>query len=74
MKLRSIATWDQDLIISLLRPTLVKKQVVYKVIPDSEKWRVAMCKELLSVQNGEMKIPGFSSDEESELLRHLCIS
>ena len=60
--------------ISLLRPTLVKKQVVYKVIPDSEKWRVAMCKELLSVQNGEMEIPGFSSDEETELLRHLCIS
>ena len=52
----------------------MKKQVVYKGIPDSEKWRVAMCKELLSVRNGEMEIHGFSSDEESEMLRHLCIS
>ena len=60
--------------ISLLRPQLVKKHVKYKLPSNDEKWKVNMCKELLKVRDDEMNIPGFSSEEQAELLKYLCTS
>ena len=33
-----------------LKPTVVKKNVRYMPIPESEKWKVSLCRELLSVR------------------------
>ena len=55
-----------------LRSRLVKNSVRYRTIPDSEEWRVNMCKELLNVRENDVTVPGFSSDELEELLGYLC--
>ena len=55
-----------------LGPPPGSAHVRYRTIPDSEEWRVNMCKELLNVRENDVTVPGFSSDELEELLGYLC--
>ena len=59
--------------LSLLKQNLVKKNVEYKPIPEEEKWKVSICQELLSARDDVLELPGFTSDEEAELLDYLCV-
>ena len=54
--------------------SLVKKTMKYFAVPDVEKWRPCMLKELLDVKNYRCALPGFSSEEVSSLLKFVCTS
>ena len=58
--------------ISHLKPKIVKDRVSYMPVPESEKWKAALCKELLCVRTNDVEIPGFDSDEQDFLLNYLC--
>ena len=65
-KMKGTITVDQ------LNPRFVKKNVCYREIPETEKWRVGLGKELLSLGEENVEIPGFTSDEEEYLLHYIC--
>ena len=47
-----------------LTPSLIKKKLVYSVIPEDGKWRISMCKELLKLRdNQQVELHGFDLDE-----------
>ena len=52
----------------------VMKNLPYQPIPQAEKWRIPICKELLSLRRNDLMLDGFSNLEIDELLRHLCVS
>ena len=55
-----------------LRSNLVKNNVRYRTVSDSEEWKVNLWKELLNVRENDVTVPGFSSDELEELIGYLC--
>ena len=58
-----------------LTARIIKKKLKYMDIPPTETWRVSLCKELLSVQEGsQLMLPGFSKDECDELLEYACVT
>ena len=46
----------------------------YFPIPVEEKWRIEMLKELLEARHSVVEIPGFSQDEITEIIDHVCTS
>ena len=58
--------------LSSLKPSLVKQKMVYWPVPDSEKWRVGLAKELLDLQKDG--IQGFTKNEVKTLLDFACAS
>ena len=59
---------------STLSAMLVKKNLVYKDVPEDEAWRIPLSKELLKCREGVLEAPGFTSDELDDILRHSCVS
>ena len=59
---------------SQLTANLVKRKLSYFATPDSEAWRVDMSLELLKLRQSELELPGFSSAEREEILKHICVS
>ena len=55
---------------NMMSATLVKKNLVYKDVPEDEAWRIPLSQELLKCSG----CPGFTSDELDDLLRHTCVS
>ena len=61
--------------ISSLTPRLVKEKVKFRVVPDNEEWRPNIARELFKMRDTESyEIPGFSTEEIEEMLRHVCIT
>ena len=46
----------------------------YSALPEGEEWRLGLTKELIDVRLNRMDLPGFSSNEISDLLRIACVS
>ena len=59
---------------SQLTANLVKKKLNYFATPETEAWRIEMSLELLKLRKGELELPGFSSSERDEILKHICVS
>ena len=59
---------------NMMSATLVKKNLVYKDVPEDEAWRIPLSQELLKCREGTLEAPGFTSDELDDLLRHTCVS
>ena len=60
--------------IGSLAPSLVKKMCPYFSVPELEKWRIPIVKELLSIQEGLLSLENITKEEISEMLEHLCTS
>ena len=60
--------------LSKLTANLVKRKLPYWPLPDAEKWRIPLCKELLALRADELFLDGFSADEREEILKYACIS
>ena len=56
-----------------LSKTLVKRSLTFCEIPDIEKWRVPILKELLEVKNNVLSIDDFVDDEINDLINILCV-
>ena len=50
----------------------VKQKMKYRMMPNSEVWRVSLCLELLEARDGEISVDGFTVDEREEILRSVC--
>ena len=48
---------------------MVKTKLKYFDVPEDEGWRLGPILELI---NENLKIPGFTDDETSEILEYLC--
>ena len=60
---------------SSLTPGLIKKKLVYSVIPEDDEWRTGICCELLKLQeNKQVELHGFTQEEIKEMLRYVCVS
>ena len=44
----------------------------YHNIPDEEKWRINMLRELVYVKEKECTIPGLEENEIDEILEYIC--
>ena len=57
-----------------LTPSLIKRSLKYMELPEDEKWRVPLLKELIeSKDDRQMTIPGFTTSEVDEMLDYVCI-
>ena len=66
-------SWPSDL--EKINSKLVKKTVCYRSIPEQESWKINICKELLYLRdNDDAVLPGFTADEQADLLDFLCAS
>ena len=63
-----------DVAICDLNTSIVKKKIKYKTIPDEEKWRLWMAKELMDVRMQDQVVDGFSVDETNEILAYIFSS
>ena len=56
-----------------LTPKIVKSKLKYREVSDEDQWRVRMGKELLELRDKEtMHLPGFTADEQAEVLHYIC--
>ena len=55
-----------------LTSSIVKRNIKYREVPDSEKWRVGLAQELISMRESVADLDGFTSDEKEELLTYVC--
>ena len=56
-----------------LKPGLVKMKVKYRPNAADQDWKVELCKELLNLRDGNgIELPGFSAEEQKEILDHVC--
>ena len=57
-----------------LSANMVKQRCSYKRVPEPEKWRPAMLKELLLMKEDKLTLGNFDDKEIEEIIQHLCIS
>ena len=55
-----------------LTTQIIKSDLKYSVIPDSEKWRASAVQELLDIRGNKIDLPGFSDYEVSTMLDIVC--
>ena len=48
--------------------------LVYSEVPKTEKWRIGLVNELMNIRHGTIEVPGFSSDDISDILDYVCTS
>ena len=48
--------------------------LVYSEIPNAQIWRINFIHELLAIRQGEIEVPGFTSNDISDMLDNVCIS
>ena len=56
----------------------VKKQdifnIEYFVVPEGEKWRIDLIKEIIKIQNSVYEVHDFSTDQMNDMLVYACSS
>ena len=56
----------------------VRKDDIIKVpyfgIEEKEKWRIDIINEIIEIRNNDIEVPGFNTDELSEILNYACTS
>ena len=57
-----------------LSPQLVKKKLSYRSACENEVWRIDAARELLSLRDQNLILPGFTSDEINQMLDYVCIT
>ena len=57
-----------------LTPGLIKKKLVYSVIPEDDEWRTGMCCRILKLRDKKVELQGFTQKEINEMLRYVCVS
>ena len=55
-----------------LSPSIVKKNLAYKMAPEDQTWQVTLAQELFSVKNNDGAIDGFSDEEIRTLFNYVC--
>ena len=55
-----------------LTSSKVKENVVYQSTPAEEQWRIGVVKELLQLRSNVLTLHGFTSEEVTEILDHIC--
>ena len=58
--------------LSMLNPSLVKRNLKYMLPPDNELWRIELARELITARNDN--IPGFTPAEIEDMLAFVCTS
>ena len=59
---------------SELTASHIKRSMTYSSVPDNEAWRVPLCLELLNLRSEDMLLPGFSIEEQEDILAYVCSS
>ena len=49
-------------------------KLVYSEVPNDQLWRINFIHELLSTRNDELEVPGFTSDEISDMIDFICVT
>ena len=49
-------------------------KIWYFDMPDDEKWKVTMIKEIIELKMNELEVEGFSEVEVADIMKHLCSS
>ena len=47
--------------------------ILYKPIPENERWRIGLVKELIDIKYGEYEVNGFNFKEIEDILDTVCI-
>ena len=55
-----------------LKPSVLKKCMIYMTLHEDQKWRVGVGLELLQNYHGSLDIPGFSREEVKSMLDFIC--
>ena len=55
-----------------LSPSLVKSEMEYFPIPESEAWRVPMMQNLLAIRATELQLENYDNREVMEMLHNVC--
>ena len=63
---------DCDTKIKELSPSVVKCEMRYFPLPETESWRVPLLHNLLSVRSNEWQLDNFDRRELAELINHVC--
>ena len=61
-----------DVNVNSLTPQLVKSNMTYSSIPDTELWRIPIIDEILALRSNELTLTGFSYGEMKDILDHVC--
>ena len=48
-------------------------KLVYAEVPKDQLWRINFLHELISTQQGELEVPGFNSEEISDMIDNICV-
>ena len=54
-----------------LTPSIVKTKMKYFQVPDEQKWRIPILRELM---DGKITVPGFTEEELNTMKNYLCTS
>ena len=46
----------------------------YHPLPEAEKWKISIIKEIIEIKNGNMNISNLTEDELDNTLEYLCVS
>ena len=57
-----------------LNAQLVKKNLLYFMVPDGEQWRIPLIQELLQLRQGHLVVDNSDSKEIGDIIDHLCTS
>ena len=57
-----------------LNAQLVKKNLLYFMVPDGEQWRIPLIQELLQLRQGHLVVDNLDSKEIGDIIDHLCTS
>ena len=49
-------------------------KLVYTDVPNEEIWRINFLQELISTRQGELVVPGFTSEEISDIIDNICVT
>ena len=49
-------------------------KLVYTDVPNDELWRINFLQELISTRQGELVVPGFTSEEISAIIENICVT
>ena len=46
---------------------------MYAEVPNDQLWRINFLHELISTRQGELEVPGFNSEEISDMIDNICV-
>ena len=58
-----------------LNAGIIKKNMVFSRPPAENEWRIPLGQELLQLRDiGNLDLPGFTLEEQEEILNHICVA